>query len=87
MYHTLLNTIRRFDSTETCENGDKKKKCGGGAWVAQSVGSLTLDFGLGHDLGVVGWSPTLGSVISGVSAFLTLSLSLCPSPCSCSLSK
>ena len=43
--------------------------------MAHSVGSLTLDFGLGHDLGVMGWSPTLGSVISGESAFLSLSLS------------
>jgi len=32
--------------------------------MAQSVGSLTLDFGSGHDLGVPGWSPTLGSVLS-----------------------
>ena len=32
-----------------------------GAWVAQSVKHLTLDFGSGHDLRVVRFSPELGS--------------------------
>ena len=32
-----------------------------GAWVAQSVKHLTLDFGSGHDLSVVRFSPELGS--------------------------
>ena len=36
---------------------------GNGAWVAQSVMCPTLDFGLGHDLKVVGLSPALGSVL------------------------
>ena len=34
----------------------------GGTWVAQSVKCLTLGFGSGHDLRVVGSSSTLGSV-------------------------
>ena len=33
-------------------------------WVAQSVECLTPDFGSGHDLGVMGLSPMLGSVFS-----------------------
>lgn len=41
-------------------------------WLAQLVGSLTLDFGLSHDLVVVEWSLTLGSVLSAEFA--------CPSP-------
>ena len=40
--------------------------------MAQSVGHLTLDFGSGHDLRVVGSSPasnpTIGSVLGGESA-------------------
>ena len=35
-----------------------------GAWVAQSVECLTLDFSSGHDLRVVGSSPASGSVLS-----------------------
>ena len=35
-----------------------------GAWVAQLVEHLTLDFGLGHDPRVVGLSLTLGSALS-----------------------
>ena len=35
-----------------------------GAWVAQLVEHLTLDFGSGHDLRVMGSSPVLGSVLS-----------------------
>ena len=40
----------------------------GGAWVAQSVKSLTLDFGSDHDLRVVGSSPTWGWALSAKSA-------------------
>ena len=40
----------------------------GGAYVAQSVRHLTLDFGSDHDLGVVGLSPTSGTVLSVESA-------------------
>ena len=39
-----------------------------GTWVAQSVEHATLDFGSGHDLGVLGSSPMWGSVLSGESA-------------------
>ena len=35
-----------------------------GTWVAQSVKHLTLDFGSGRDLRVLGWSPALGSRLS-----------------------
>ena len=35
-----------------------------GAWVAQSVEHLTLDFSSGHDPRVVGFSPASGSVLS-----------------------
>ena len=41
---------------------------GRGAWVAQSVKCWTLGFGSGHDLGVVGSSPTSGSMLSVESA-------------------
>ena len=39
-----------------------------GAWVAQSAKWLTLGFGSGLDLRVLGWSPTSGSVLSIESA-------------------
>ena len=34
-----------------------------GAWVVQSVKHPTPDFGSGHDLRVVTWSPTLSSAL------------------------
>ena len=56
-----------------------------GAWVAQWVKCLTLGLGSGHDLRVVGSSPTLGSVLSGESA--CNSFPACPLPpplrCTC----
>ena len=36
----------------------------GDAWVVQSVEHLTLDFGSGHDMRVVGLNPVLGSMLS-----------------------
>ena len=51
--------------------------------MAQSVKRPTLDFGLGHDPRVVGWSPESGSTLSVKPA--DDSLSLFPStrlPCS-----
>ena len=39
-----------------------------GAWVAQSVECVTLDFGSGRDPRVVRFSPTLGSSLSMESA-------------------
>ena len=50
-----------------------------GAWVAQSVECMTLGFSLGHDLGVMGSRPTIGSVLSRESAWGSLSPSAPPS--------
>ena len=50
-----------------------------GAWVAQSVERLTLDFSSGHDLRVMGSSPALGSVLSMEPAWNSLS-PLCSAP-------
>ena len=49
----------------------------GGAWVAQWVMYLTLDFGSGHDLKVMKLSPELGSPLSRESACRPLLLTLC----------
>ena len=59
-----------------------------GAWVAQSVMLLTLSFCSGPDLRVVRWSPHLGSVLSGESAWdsFSLSFSVPPLPPALSLS-
>ena len=46
--------------------------------MAQSVKQPTLDFGLGHNLGVLVSSPTSGSTLIGKSAS-GFFLSLCPS--------
>ena len=52
-----------------------------GGWVAQSVKSLTLDFGLGHDLRVVRLGPKSDSALNGGICWrFSFSLSLCPSP-------
>ena len=40
--------------------------------------SETSAFGSGDDPGVLGWNPTMGSLLSGESASLSLSLSLPP---------
>ena len=58
------------------------------AWVALLVKHLTLDFSLGHDLGVRGFEPPCGTCANSLepawdSLFFPFSLSL---PCSCSLS-
>ena len=45
-----------------------------GTWVAQSVEYPTLDFGSGHDLRVVGLSPTSVSALSMEIAWDSLSL-------------
>ena len=39
-----------------------------GTWVPQVVEHQTLDFSSGHDLRVLGSSPALGSMLSGVPA-------------------
>ena len=46
--------------------------------LGSSVEHLTLDFGSGHDLGVMGLSPVLGSMLSMEPAWDSLPLSLCP---------
>ena len=51
--------------------------------MLQSVKHLILDFGSGHDLTVIGSSLKLGSTIkcgACLGLFLSLPLSLCPSP-------
>ena len=51
-----------------------------GTWVALSVELLTLGFGLGRGLGVLGLSPTLSLRLAlCLAGGLFLSLSLCPS--------
>ena len=57
-----------------------KRTQAGGAWVAQSVKHLTLDFDSGHDLEVRGFEPQVGVCADSVepaqdSLFLSLSLS------------
>ena len=59
-----------------------------GAWVAQLVKHLTLDFGSSYNVTVLGLSPTSGSVLTVRSLIGILSLPLCvPLLCSSSLSK
>ena len=47
--------------------------------LAQSVKHLTLDFGSGHDLRIVGLSPMSSAMLTSVGSLL-LPLSLCPPP-------
>ena len=55
-----------------------------GAWVAQSIEHLTLDFSSGHVLTAMRSSPVSGSVLSVKSAWDSLPLSLCSlPPCAC----
>ena len=60
-----------------------------GTWVAQSVESLTLAFGSGHDLRILSLSPELGFALSVQSVWNPLSPSA-PTPAyapgACSLS-
>ena len=49
--------------------------------MAQSVKHPTLDFSSGHDLQVMGWGPTMGSMLSVEPVWDSVSLSLSvPSP-------
>ena len=70
-------------------NSTFKNKKMRGAWVAQSVEHLTLDFGSGHDLRVVRSSPLSGSMLGVESAWDSLfSFSFAtPSVCMYSLSQ
>ena len=49
-----------------------------GIWLAHLVKCLTLDFGSGHDLRVLGSSPVSGSLLGVEPASNSLSLSLYP---------
>ena len=49
-----------------------------GAWVAQSVGCLTLDFGSGHDLTVCAFESHISLCTQCLGFFLSLSLSAPP---------
>ena len=51
-----------------------------GSWVARLVKHLTLDFGSGHDVTLVGLGPTSGSVLSVKPASDPLSPSLSAPP-------
>ena len=56
--------------------GQFKKHNTRGTWVAQAVKPLTLDFGSGHDLQVLGFRPTLGLTCWTWSVLKILYLSL-----------
>ena len=59
----------------------------GGAWMAQLVEHLTLDFGSGHDLTICEIESCIGLSLTAWSLLGILSLiSLCPSPNLCTLS-
>jgi len=51
-----------------CHTAASKMVAARGAWVVQLVNHLTLDFGSGHGLRVVGLSPVSGSVLGVGSA-------------------
>ena len=57
-----------------------KEVCLGAPGLAQSFTGLTLDFGSGCDLRVVGLNPELGSALDVEPPRGSLSLSLCPNP-------
>ena len=57
-------------------DGSTKKSKRTGTWMAQSVKYPTLDFSSGHDLRVLGLSPTLGSALIEGSAQDSLPLPL-----------
>jgi len=72
VYSSIINNNQTMEKEPKCPLTDeriKKMWYIGGTWVAQSVNHLTLDFGSGRDLRVMGLSPTLGSVLSGESAY------------------
>ena len=55
-----VDTVHDFTGFMTEPIKEIKKKTVGGAWVAQLVKCLTLDFGSGHDLTVCEIRPHLG---------------------------
>ena len=60
LWFSFVFTLRFSNSREV---HNKKWVKFRGAWAAQSVEHLTLDFGSGHDLRVVRLSPVLGSAL------------------------
>ena len=64
------------------EGEENLKITPGGAWVAQSVKHLALDFCSGHDLTVRRFEPRIGLLADSMQlAWVSLSLSLCLRPC------
>ena len=57
--HTHTQNPGQDTTNENTLKSGKKAYCQG-AWVAQFVEHLTLDFGSGHDLRVMRLSPALG---------------------------
>ena len=51
-----------------------------GAWVAQLVKHLTLDFGSGCDVTVHEFEPHVRLTVQSLLGILSLTLSLCPPP-------
>ena len=74
-YHELFEKQLQFWFT-TPTHSQKRKKKDWGIWMAQSVKHLTLGFGSGHGLVVVGLSPESGSVLTVESTSDSFSLSL-----------
>ena len=70
IYPNLYILIMLFQANEI--NWCQSTLTSRGAWVAPSVGCLTLGFCSGHDLRVVGWSPVSGSVLTAESTCLLL---------------
>ena len=63
------------------------KKCiMGGAWVAPLGKHLTLDFGSGHDLSVLGIEPSVGLCADSAEPAWDSLSPLCPSPLTHTLS-
>ena len=70
--------LERFRSLPYIGIGRVRSTGKRGAWVAQSVRRLTLDFGSGHDLTVREFGPRVGLCTdSAEPAWNSLSLSLC----------
>ena len=76
-----------FPSKATAELRVRENSPGGGRLAARLVERPTLDFGPGHDPGVVGSGPASGSALSGESTWGSLSPSSAPVPPMCAPSK
>ena len=65
--HTQTESEQMEKNSDTNENEKR------GTWVAQSIKHPTLDLDSGHDVRVMKFSPVSGSVLSGESAWDSLS--------------